>query len=33
LFHDSIKAQGNMTYALPRVLEHFTERGFVFRPL
>jgi peptidoglycan/xylan/chitin deacetylase (PgdA/CDA1 family) len=33
LFHDSIKAQGNMTYALPRVLEHFTERGFIFKSL
>ena len=33
LFHDSIKAQGNMAYALPRVLEYFTERGFIFKAL
>jgi peptidoglycan/xylan/chitin deacetylase (PgdA/CDA1 family) len=33
LFHDSIKAAKNMTYALPRVLEHFSEKGFSFKSL
>lgn len=31
LFHDSIKASKNMMYALPIVLEHFSERGFSFK--
>ena len=33
LFHDSIKASKNMIYALPKVLEHFSEQGFVFKSL
>ena len=33
LFHDSIKANENMSYALPRLLEHFSEKGFRFEPL
>jgi peptidoglycan/xylan/chitin deacetylase (PgdA/CDA1 family) len=33
LFHDSIKASRNMQYALPRVLEYFSERDFVFKKL
>jgi peptidoglycan/xylan/chitin deacetylase (PgdA/CDA1 family) len=33
LFHDSIKASKNMMYALPRVLEHFSERGFIFKAI
>ncbi|MES2517311.1 MAG: polysaccharide deacetylase family protein [Bacteroidota bacterium] len=33
LFHDSLKASKNMMYALPRVLEHFSERGFTFKSL
>jgi peptidoglycan/xylan/chitin deacetylase (PgdA/CDA1 family) len=33
VFHDSIKAEKNMTYALPRVLDHFTNEGFVFKSL
>jgi peptidoglycan/xylan/chitin deacetylase (PgdA/CDA1 family) len=33
LFHDSIKASENMMNALPRVLEHFSEQGFVFKSL
>lgn len=33
LFHDSIKASRNMKYVLPRVLEHFSERDFVFKKL
>ena len=31
--HDSIKAQENLVYTLPRVLEHFSEKGFVFQSL
>ncbi|WP_337042422.1 polysaccharide deacetylase family protein [Emticicia sp. 17c] len=31
LFHDSIKANKNMSYALPRFLEHFSEKGFDFQ--
>lgn len=33
LFHDSIKASPNMSFALPRFLEHFSEKGYQFLPL
>ncbi|MDZ7936213.1 MAG: polysaccharide deacetylase family protein [Emticicia sp.] len=33
LFHDSIKANASMSYALPRILEHFSEKEFVFSKL
>ncbi|WP_435354048.1 polysaccharide deacetylase family protein [Emticicia sp. SJ17W-69] len=33
LFHDSIKANENMSFALPRFLEHFSEKGFRFEHL
>ena len=33
VFHDSEKAFGRLKYALPRVLEHFTEKGFTFKRL
>ncbi|HEY9006457.1 polysaccharide deacetylase family protein [Ohtaekwangia sp.] len=33
VFHDSVKAEKNMMYALPRVLDHFTEQGYTFKPL
>jgi peptidoglycan-N-acetylglucosamine deacetylase len=33
LFHDSIKASKNMIYTLPRFLEHFSERGYIFKSL
>lgn len=33
LFHDSLKAEKNMRYALPRVLDHFSGQGFVFKSL
>jgi peptidoglycan/xylan/chitin deacetylase (PgdA/CDA1 family) len=33
VFHDSLKAETNMKYALPRFLDHFTAKGFVFRTL
>ncbi len=31
VFHDSEKAFERMKYALPRMLEHFTEKGFLFK--
>ncbi|WP_456438463.1 polysaccharide deacetylase family protein [Psychroserpens sp.] len=33
VFHDSIKASKNMMYALPKVLEYFSEAGFKFKSL
>lgn len=30
VFHDSEKSKNNMLYALPKVLEHFTDKGFSF---
>jgi peptidoglycan-N-acetylglucosamine deacetylase len=33
VFHDSNKAGKNLFYALPRVLEHFSEKGFSFHSL
>ncbi|MEP7171678.1 MAG: polysaccharide deacetylase family protein [Bacteroidota bacterium] len=33
LFHDSIKAQKNLYYALPKTLEHFSKAGFEFRAI
>jgi peptidoglycan/xylan/chitin deacetylase (PgdA/CDA1 family) len=33
LFHDNVKAEENLRYALPKFLEHFTEKGFVFKAL
>lgn len=30
VFHDSLKAEKNMRYALPRFIEHFTEKGYSF---
>ncbi len=33
VFHDSEKAFSNLAYALPRVLQIFSEMGYVFRPL
>ncbi len=31
VFHDSVKASKNMQYALPRVLEYFSNKGFEFK--
>ena len=31
VFHDSIKAWGNMKYVLPKTLEYFSERGYKFK--
>lgn len=33
VFHDSLKAQRNMTYALPKCLEHFSNLGYQFKAL
>ena len=33
VFHDSIKASRNMMYALPKVLEHFSKKGYVFKAI
>ncbi|TNJ44317.1 polysaccharide deacetylase family protein [Tamlana fucoidanivorans] len=33
VFHDSVKASKNMQYALPKVLAHFTSRGYTFEAL
>ena len=33
VFHDSLKAQRNMEYALPRFLEHFSRMGYAFETL
>jgi len=33
VFHDSLKAEPNLTYALPRYLEYFSKQGFVFSAL
>ncbi len=33
VFHDSLKANDKLHYVLPRVLEYFSEKGFVFNAL
>ncbi|HEU5289625.1 MAG TPA: polysaccharide deacetylase family protein, partial [Cyclobacteriaceae bacterium] len=33
VFHDSLKAERNMMYALPRYIEHFLEQGYTFKAL
>jgi peptidoglycan/xylan/chitin deacetylase (PgdA/CDA1 family) len=33
VFHDSEKAFKNLNYTLPKVLEYFTEKGYVFKSL
>lgn len=33
VFHDSVKASRNMMYALPKVLEHFSKEGYVFKAI
>ena len=32
-FHDSLKAYSNMISALPRVLDYYSQKGFIFRAL
>lgn len=33
VFHDSTKAWSRMSFALPKMLEYFSEKGFRFKPL
>lgn len=33
IFHDSIKAEKKLRYALPKVLTHFSEKGFSFKAI
>jgi peptidoglycan/xylan/chitin deacetylase (PgdA/CDA1 family) len=33
VFHDSFKAEKNLTYALPRLINSLADRGFVFKAL
>lgn len=33
VFHDSVKASKNLQYALPKVLEYFSEKGYTFKSL
>lgn len=33
VFHDSIKASGKVQFVLPKVLEYFSEKGFVFKAI
>jgi peptidoglycan/xylan/chitin deacetylase (PgdA/CDA1 family) len=33
VFHDSLKASDRMLYALPRMLEHFTAKGYRFEKI
>jgi peptidoglycan/xylan/chitin deacetylase (PgdA/CDA1 family) len=33
VFHDNLKAENNVKYALTRTLEHFSEKGFTFRSI
>lgn len=33
VFHDSLKAAKNMQYALPKVLDYFNQKGFVFKSI
>lgn len=33
VFHDSLKAQENILYALPKVLSHFHKKGFTFKSI
>lgn len=33
VFHDSVKANRNMSYVLPKVLEHFKQLGYTFKSL
>ncbi|MEA2107102.1 MAG: polysaccharide deacetylase family protein [Bacteroidota bacterium] len=33
VFHDKQKARKNLQYTLPRVLQHLSDKGFVFKPI
>jgi peptidoglycan-N-acetylglucosamine deacetylase len=33
VFHDSLKAEKNMKYALPQFIEHFSKMGYSFESI
>ena len=33
VFHDSVKASKNLQYALPKVLDHFSKKGYLFKKI
>lgn len=33
VFHDSLKARENLEFALPKVLKHFSDKGFAFKTI
>jgi peptidoglycan-N-acetylglucosamine deacetylase len=33
VFHDSLKAEKNMTYIMPRLVNHFAEQGYSFKAI
>jgi peptidoglycan/xylan/chitin deacetylase (PgdA/CDA1 family) len=33
VFHDSYKAERNMAFTLPRFIEHFAEKGYIFKSI
>jgi peptidoglycan/xylan/chitin deacetylase (PgdA/CDA1 family) len=33
VFHDSVKASKNLKYVLPKVLAHFSDKGYVFKAI
>ena len=33
VFHDSLKAEANIRYALPKTLQYFSSQGYVFKKL
>jgi peptidoglycan-N-acetylglucosamine deacetylase len=33
VFHDSLKAERNLSYVLPKYLEHFSKEGYIFSVL
>ena len=33
VFHDSLKAERNLIYVLPRLIDHFSGQGFLFKAL
>ena len=33
VFHDSLKAENNLRYALPKVLAYYSEKGYAFKAI
>jgi peptidoglycan/xylan/chitin deacetylase (PgdA/CDA1 family) len=33
VFHDSLKASGNLKYTLPKVLRYYSKKGFEFKSI